>query len=217
MALASFIEHSCLSPTTTVADIERVCNEAMQYQFAGVCIPPMFVKKAKALLAGSSVKVATVTGFPFGYSAIEAKLAETVLAIVDGADEINMMINLVALKNSDWQYLAKEINMVLTVIRKPEKKIKVIIEAALLTNEEIIACCDIYGAAAVDFIQASSGYTEKQITLETFKLIRLHLSNAIQLKSGDELDAASINEWIELGADRIVCKDPVHALKAENV
>ncbi|MEO8772063.1 MAG: deoxyribose-phosphate aldolase [Ferruginibacter sp.] len=204
MISGSFIEHSFLSPITTIADIERICNEAMQSKFAAVCIPPMFVKKAKAFFTGSNVKIATVTGFPFGYNAIEAKLAETVLAIVDGADEINMMINLVALKNKDWQYLAKEINTILTVVRKSEKTIKVIIEAALLTKEEIITCCDIYGAAAVDFIQLSSGYAEKTTTIETLKLIRTHLANAIQLKVGDVIDDAVANEWIEAGANRIV-------------
>ena len=207
MDTASFIEHSFLSPTATMADIERICQEAMQNKFAAVCIPPMFVKKAKALLTESNIKIATVTGFPFGYNAIEAKLAETVLAIVDGADEINMMINLVAVKNKDWQYLAKEINTILTVIRKSEKTIKVIIEAGLLTNEEIITCCDIYGAASVDFIQVSSGYAEKIITIEKLKLIRTHLANAIQLKAGDAIDPFSVNEWIEAGVNRIVCKN----------
>ena len=207
MERASFIEHSFLSPTTTMADIERICKDAIQHKFAAVCIPPMFVKKVKALLAGSNVKTATVTGFPFGYNAIEAKLAETVLAIVDGVDEINMMINLVALKNEDWQYLAKEINTILTVVRKSERVIKVIIEAALLTHEEIITCCDIYGAAGVDYIQVSSGYAEKITTIETLKLIRTHLAGAIQLKSGDAIDPFSVNEWIEAGANRIVCKN----------
>ena len=206
---ASFIEYIFLAPTTTMADIARICNEAIQYQCAAVCVPPMFVKKAKSLLAGSKVKVATVIGFPFGYNAIEAKLAETVLAIIDGADEINMMINLIAVKNNDWQYLAKEINTVLTVIRKSERKIKVIIEAGSLTQEEIITCCDIYGAAAVDFIQASSGYAEKQITIETVKFLRRHLADAIQLKAGDDINSFSIQEWVEAGANRISFKDPV--------
>lgn len=216
METASFIEHSFLSPTATMADIERICHEAVSYKFAAVCVPPMFVKNAKTLTAGSTVKVATVIGFPFGYNAIEAKLAETVLAIVDGADELNMMINLVALKNKDWQYLAKEINTVLTIVRKRGKIIKVIIEAGLLTNEEIITCCDIYGAAAVDFIQVSTGYSEPPVTMETLKLIRRHLANAVQLKSGDGIDALSLNKMIAAGINRMGCKDPVETFKAMN-
>ncbi|MFT3910248.1 MAG: deoxyribose-phosphate aldolase [Ferruginibacter sp.] len=211
MKIASLIEHSFLTPTATIADIEGVCNEAIQYKFAAVCIPPMFVKKAKAIITGTDVKVATVIGFPFGYNAIEAKVAEAVLAIVDGADEINMMINLVALKNNDWQYLAKEINTILTVVRKAGKIIKVIIEAGSLSNEEIIACCDIYGAAAVDYIQTSTGFSQTLVSIETFALIRTHLANAIQIKHGDAIDAVSLNKWN--GANRIVCKDPVKAVK----
>ncbi len=212
MEIASSIEHSFLSQTATMADIERVCQEAIQYKFAAVCVPPMFVKKAKALTNGTHIKIATVIGFPFGYNAIEAKVAEAVLAIVDGADEINMMINLVALKNNDWQWLAKEINTILTVVRKADKIIKVIIEAGSLSNEEIIACCDIYGAAAVDYIQTATGYYATPVSIETFTLIRTHLANAIQIKHGDAIDAVSLNKWS--GANRIVCKDPVEAVKA---
>ena len=86
MQINQYIDHTILKPTTLIADIERVCNEASQYNFAAVCVPPPFIRTAKKLLENSDVKVATVTGFPFGYSAIEAKLAETLLAIVDGAD-----------------------------------------------------------------------------------------------------------------------------------
>src|SRR5690349_19048300 len=98
MNIASVIEHSFLKPTATIADIERICNEAKENAFRAVCVPPLFVKKAKEFLSGGKIKLATVIGFPFGYSAIEAKLAETVLAIVDGADEIDIMINTAALK-----------------------------------------------------------------------------------------------------------------------
>ncbi len=208
MNTASFIEHSFLKPTTTITDIERVCMEAMQYEFAAVCIPPMFVKKAKALTTGTNVKVATVVGFPFGYNAIESKLAETVLAIVDGTDELNIMINLVALKNKDWQYLAKELNTLLTVIRKSEKIVKVIIEASVLTHEEIIACCDLYGAAGVDFIQVSSGFAEQAVNIEIVKLIRTHLANVIQLKSGDSVDHGFIHNLVGAGVTRVLCNDP---------
>ncbi|MEO7524307.1 MAG: deoxyribose-phosphate aldolase [Ferruginibacter sp.] len=213
MQIASFIEHSFLDPTATLADLERVCNEAMQFNFAAICVPPLFVKKAKVLSTGSNLKIATVVGFPFGYNVIEAKVAETVLAIVDGADEINMMINMLALKNNDWQWLAKEINTILTVVRKAGKIIKVIIEAGLLTREEIIACCDIYGAAGIDYIQTSTGYCDKVMSLETFLLIRKHLADPIQLKHGDAIDTVSLNTWISAGANRIVCKDPVIAVK----
>jgi deoxyribose-phosphate aldolase len=104
MNIAGYIDHTVLKPTTTVKDVEKLCEEAAQYQFAAVCVPPLFVKKAKEILSGSSTKVATVIGFPFGYSAIEAKVAEVILAIIDGADELDVVINISAIKNNDWQF-----------------------------------------------------------------------------------------------------------------
>ncbi len=217
MNIASFIEHSFLKPTTTIADVELICREAVQYEFAAVCLPPMFVKKAKELTANSKVQVATVAGFPFGYNAIESKIAEIVLAIVDGADEIDFVINLVALKNQDWQYLAKEINSILSVTRQREKKIKVIIEAGLLSNEEIIACCDIYGAAGVNYLQTASGYSAVAATIEQLQLMRKHLADIIQVKAGDPLNSIpSASEWITAGAARIVCNDPVQFIKKKD-
>jgi deoxyribose-phosphate aldolase len=214
MNLASFIEHSFLKPATTIADIELLCDEASQNAFAAVCIPPMFVKKAKALVSNDITQVATVIGFPFGYNAIESKVAEAVLAIVDGADELDVMINLVALKSKDWQYLAKEISTILTVTKKSGKKIKVIIEAGLLKNEEIIACCDIYGAAGADFLQTSTGFRQAPVTIEQLKLMRNHLADAIQLKVADPVNSLlSANEWIAAGATRIVCSNPLQIIK----
>ncbi|MGI8634347.1 MAG: deoxyribose-phosphate aldolase, partial [Segetibacter sp.] len=104
MKLNEYIDHTILKPTTLIADVEKVCLEASEYQFAAVCIPPPFVKIAKALLVETNVKVATVIGFPFGYSAVEAKLAEILLAMVDSADELDVVANIVAIKNGDWQY-----------------------------------------------------------------------------------------------------------------
>ena len=186
----------------------------MTISFSAVCIPPMFVKKANALLSDSNARVATVVGFPFGYSAIESKVAEAVLAIVDGADELDIMINLVAIKNKDWQYVAREISTVLSVTKKAGKKIKVIVEASLLNDEEIIACCDIYGAAGVDFLQTATGIREIHVSMEQLKLMRNHLADAIQLKLADPVcDLQSANEWIAAGANRIVCSNPLQVVK----
>src|ERR1700683_1922514 len=110
MDICSYIDHTLLKPTATITEIARLCQEAVQYHFAAVCIPPPFIREAKKITQHSPVKVATVIGFPFGYSAIEAKVAEIILAIVDGADELDTVINISAIKNNDWQYLANEIN-----------------------------------------------------------------------------------------------------------
>lgn len=216
MNIASYIDHTVLKPTTLVSDVEKLCKEAMEYGFAAVCVPPLFVKRAKALTTGSIVKVATVTGFPFGYAAIEAKVAETVLAIVDGADEIDMVINISALKNSDWQYLANEINTILPIIRAKGRIIKVIIESGILTNEEIIKCCDIYGAAAVDFMKTSTGYAEKGASVEAVQLMRKHLADAIKIKASGGIKTFSFAKaLVAAGADRLGCSSSVQIVAEE--
>ena len=210
MNIASYIDHTILKPTTLVADIEKLCAEAMQYHFAAVCVPPLFVKKATALLSGSDSKVATVIGFPFGYSAIEAKVAETILAIVDGADELDLVINISALKNNDWQFLAAELNAILPIVRKRNKVIKIIIESGLLTDEEIIKCCDLYGAAGVDFLKTSTGYAEKGATAEAVQLLRKHLADKIQIKASGGIKTYTFaKQLINAGATRLGCSNSI--------
>lgn len=210
MYINSYIDHTVLKPTTTLQDVEQLCREAIQYQFAAVCIPPLYVKKATALVAGTAVKVATVIGFPFGYSAIEAKVAETVLAIVDGADELDLVINISAIKNKDWQFLASEINAILPIIRNKNKVIKIIIESGILTDEEITTCCDLYGAAGVDFMKTSTGYAATGATVEAVALMRKHLSDAVQIKaSGGIKNYTFAKALIEAGATRLGCSSSI--------
>ncbi len=214
--IAKYIDHTVLKPTTLVGDIEKLCAEAVQYGFAAVCVPPLFVKKAVALVAGSGVKVATVIGFPFGYSAIEAKVAETVLAIVDGADELDVVINISAIKNNDWQFLANEINSLMPIIRQKGKIVKIIIESGVLTDNEIIQCCDLYGAAGVDFMKTSTGYAEKGATVEAVTLMRRHLADAIKIKaSGGIKNYTFAQQLIAAGADRLGCSSSVQIVTEE--
>jgi deoxyribose-phosphate aldolase len=206
MNIASYIDHTVLKPTVTIAEVEKLCAEAVQYSFAAVCIPPLFVKKAKACVAGSNVKVATVIGFPFGYSAVEAKVAEAVLAIIDGVDELDLVINISAIKNNDWQFLANEINSIMPIVRAKQKLIKIIIETGVLTDEEIIACCDIYGAAGVDFMKTSTGYAEKGATVHAVQLMRKHLADSVKIKaSGGIKNYSFACQLIEAGANRLGC------------
>ena len=214
MNIATYIDHTILKPTTLTADVKALCKEANENSMAAVCVPPMFVKQAKSLLQNSNVKVATVIGFPFGYSAVEAKLAEVLLAIVDGADELDMVINISALKNNDWQYLAGEINAILPIIRTKKKVIKVIIETGLLSDEEIIKCCDLYGLAGVDFLKTSTGYAESGATVHAVKLIRKHLADTVKIKaSGGIRTFKFAKELIEAGADRIGCSSSLKIIE----
>lgn len=197
-----------------MADIEKLCAEAIHYQFAAVCVPPLFVKKARELITGSQVKVATVIGFPFGYSAIEAKVAELVLAIVDGADELDVVINLSAIKNNDWQFLANEINAILPIVKNKKKVIKIIIESGILTDEEIIKCCDLYGAAGVDYMKTSTGYAEKGATVEAVQLLRNHLADNIRIKASGGIKTYTFaKQLIDAGADRLGCSSSVSIVK----
>ena len=153
MILTEHIDNACIKPDTTIGDVEQLCREAIEYKFRTVCVPPLFVKKAKSFTAETDIKTAVVIGFPFGYSAIEAKIAEIVLAIIDDADELEVVINTGAIKNNDWQFLAGEINTIMPVTRSKGKKITIILETGLMTNTEIITACDMYGAAGVDFVE----------------------------------------------------------------
>ena len=210
MQLARYIDHTILKPTTTIADVEKLCSEATQYGFAAVCVPPPFVKKAKELTGNLEVKTATVIGFPFGYSAVEAKIAEVLLAMVDGADELDIVINLIALKNGDWQYLANEINHLVPLIKQKEKVVKIIIESGVLTDDEIKKCCELYGAAGIDYLKTSTGYAEKSATVEAVKLMRSNLPRDVQIKaSGGIRTYGFAKELVEAGATRLGCSASV--------
>ena len=217
MPLNKYIDHTILKPTCLVADIEKLCAEAKQYDFAAVCVPPNFVKLAKEKLVGSTVQVATVIGFPFGYSATEAKIAEIILAMVDGADELDVVANISAIKNADWSAIADEINHIMPIIRSKNKLVKIIIESGVLTDDEIIKCCDIYGIAGIDYLKTSTGYAEKGASVEAVKLFRKHLPDQVQIKaSGGIRDYATAQLMIDAGARRIGCSAGVAIVSGAN-
>jgi len=202
-----------LKPGLLLNQVKTACMEAIDNGFAAVCVPPLFVKTAASFCLSTKVKVATVIGFPFGYCAVEAKIAETLLAMVDGADELDVVINYTALKNGDYVFLANEINHLMHIIKSKNKTIKVIIESGILTDEEIIRCCDIYGAAGVDFVKTSTGYAEKGATLEAVKLIRLHLAASIGIKaSGGIRTYEFAKALVEAGATRIGCSSSLQII-----
>src|ERR1700744_1725194 len=140
--LAKYIDHTILKPTTSHIEISKICGEAVEYGFAAVCVPPPFVVTAHRELGGrAGVRVATVIGFPFGYSVASAKLAEVEQALADEADELDVVINLIALKGADWGLLEKEMRLLTSRVHAAGKIIKVIIESGVLTDAEIIRCC----------------------------------------------------------------------------
>jgi deoxyribose-phosphate aldolase len=210
MNISAYIDHTLLKPTATYTDIKKICGEALQYQFAAVCIPPTAVRQARQFIRGSKIRVATVIGFPFGYSVIKAKLAETEQAIADEADELDIVINLMALKNGDWEYLAAEMQQLAEPAHAKGKLVKVIIESGVLTDEEIIRCCELYSQTGVDFLKTSTGYAEKGASLEAVKLMRKHLPPAVKIKaSGGIRDYEFARQLIDAGASRLGCSASV--------
>jgi deoxyribose-phosphate aldolase len=210
MNIAANIDHTILKPTTTIAEVEKLCAEAVQFGFAAVCLPPPFVKRAATILAPTDVKVATVTGFPFGYSATEAKVAETILSVVDGAHEIDMVINLIALKQNDWNYLQKEVSLLREVCHNKGRILKVIIESGILSDGEIISCCEKLGSLGIDFMKTSTGYAEKGASLEAVHLMKQHLPPTVKIKaSGGIRDFAFAKALIDAGASRLGCSSSV--------
>jgi deoxyribose-phosphate aldolase len=214
MSVAQFIDHTVLKPTTTLADIEKVCEEAVQYGFAAVCVPPYYVKDAKSILQNTPVKVATVIGFPFGYSHFSAKLAEARMAINEGADELDMVMNLAAFKSNDMAYLESEIGEMTNLTTQHEVTLKVIVESGILTEEEIIKCCDLYKHYKIGFMKTSTGYAEKGATLEAVQIMRMHLPPSIQIKaSGGVKTYEFAQQLIDAGATRLGCSASVAIVK----
>jgi len=216
MNIAAFIDHTVLKSTATVNDVDTICREAAAYQFAAVCIPPVYVQYSVSKLKETSIKVATVVGFPFGYTYIDTKQHEAKQAISDGADEIDMVINLVALKNGDYTYLENEIGAVLEIVKKHNITIKIIIETGMLTNQEIIKCCEIYSAFDIDFLKTSTGYAEKGASMEAVKLMRHHLPSHIQIKASGGIKTFHFaKQLIKAGATRLGCSASVAIVKEE--
>jgi deoxyribose-phosphate aldolase len=210
MKINSHIDHTILKPTTLIADIEQICAEAKTYHFAAVCVPPPFVKKSKELLAGSNVKVSTVIGVPFGYSAVEAKLAEILLSMVDGVDELDIVANIIAIKNNDWLYISNEINHIIPVTKSKGKTIKIIVESGTLSMDELLKCCELYGAAGIDFLKTSTGFAEIGATVEAVRIMRENLPATVQVKASGGIKTYQFaKQLIDAGATRLGCSASV--------
>ena len=204
--ISSYIDHTLLKPVCRFAEIEQLCREAVQYGFAAVCVPPYAVNHALNETKTGKVKTATVVGFPMGYSSTQAKLDECRQAMEDGADELDVVINLMALKNEQWNYLEAEMSELVAAIHQKRKIIKVIVESGLLNREEIIHCCRLYGKMEIDFMKTSTGYAEKGASVADVELMRKELPAGVQIKaSGGIRTYTFARELVAAGASRIGC------------
>ena len=204
MELASLIDHTLLKADMSLNDLEQLCSEAIQHQFVAVCIPPYYVKKAAEILQDSEVNIATVCGFPMGYNCTSAKVEEAKRAIDEGASEVDMVVNVNAVKNADWNYVKNDINSVSLIVQLKGGKIKVIFETALLDDDEIIKLCEICAEVGVDFVKTSTGFNGEGANERTIRLMRDHLPSNVHIKaSGGIRNREDAMKMVEAGADRI--------------
>jgi deoxyribose-phosphate aldolase len=214
--VASYIDHTLLKATCRSSDIIQLCREAIEFNFAAVCIPPFLVKDAADALKGSPVKTATVIGFPMGYSSIESKLSEIQTAIRDGAEELDTVINLIALKNGNWSYLEKEMQRQVELIHQKGKIVKVIVESGILSKDELIQCCHLYGRMGIDYMKTSTGYAEKGASVSDVQIMRAELPSEIKIKaSGGIRHYSFAKELIETGAERLGCSSSLQIVEEE--
>lgn len=210
MNLAPYIDHTLLKADASEAEIKKLCDEAIEYGFFAVCIPPYFVRKSKLWLADTPVKIATVVGFPMGFSHTPAKVEEARRAIDEGANEIDMVINIIALKANDMNYLRNELTSAATITQLRGGKLKVILETGLLSKEEILRACKLCEEMTVDFVKTSTGHVQPGATVEVVKLLRKNLPSGIKIKaSGGIHDKEFAMQLIEAGADRLGCSASV--------
>ena len=202
MELNSYIDHTNLNNCATLKDIEKLCNEAREYHFASVCVHPFYVSLASKLLKDSPVAVCTVIGFPQGMNTKEVKVFEAINAVENGADEIDMVINIAALKNKDYDYVKEEIEEIRDSI--DGKVLKVIIETCLLSEEEIIKMTEICNETFVNFIKTSTGFSEYGARVEDVELINKHKNEVLEIKASGGIRTLSDAEaMIKAGATRI--------------
>lgn len=214
MELNKYIDHTNLKAYATREDIEKLCDEARLYQFASVCVNPYYVTLAKNLLEDSSVAVCTVVGFPLGQNTIETKEFEAIRAVESGADEIDMVINIAALKNKDYDYIKEEIETIRDSIEGIT--LKVIIETCYLTEEEIIKMTEICNETYVNFIKTSTGFGTKGAEKKDVELMKKHKMDYLEIKaSGGIKTLDKAYEMINAGATRLGTSSGVELMKEE--
>lgn len=213
--ILSHADHTLLAQTATWPDIKAICDDGIKYHTASVCIPPSFVKQA-AEYAKGQVKICTVIGFPNGYSTTAVKEFETRDAIKNGADEIDMVINIGWAKEGRFELITDEIKCLKAACG--EKILKVIIETCLLTDEEKIALCKCVTEAGADYIKTSTGFSTAGATFEDIKLFAEHVGENVKIKAAGGIssieDAA---EFLRLGADRLGTSRIVKIAKAQGI
>ncbi|WP_456299669.1 deoxyribose-phosphate aldolase [Novisyntrophococcus fermenticellae] len=212
-SLLKHVDHTLLKAYATWEDIQKLCEEAITYQTASVCIPPCYVKRVHDTYK-DRLTICTVVGFPLGYSVTEAKAAETRQALDDGALEIDMVVNISDVKNGDYQRVKEEIKALKAIAGK--KLLKVIIETCYLTEKEKIAMCKAVTEAGADYIKTSTGFGTAGAVLEDIRLFREHIGAGVRIKAaGGVKTIADMEAFLEEGCDRIGTSSAIKLIQGE--
>jgi deoxyribose-phosphate aldolase len=205
--LNTYIDNTLLKPQSTLTDVESFVKDSLHYDFAGLCIPPSCVDLVSEMIEGrQETKLVTVIGFPLGYQKSNIKFAEANQAIQDGADELDMVLNISAFKSAKFEKVKSEISEIASLCHEHDRLLKLIIEVALLSVDETKHACQLGAEANVDFIKTSTGFAakKKELTPAFIRSLRSYIPGSIQIKaSGGVRDAAHATALIQAGADRI--------------
>ena len=213
--ILSHIDHTLLKPIATWEDIKKICDESIEYKTASICIPACYISRIKKEY-GDKVNICTVVGFPLGYSCTEAKVAETKKAISDGANEIDMVINITDVKNKLYDKVTEEIKTLKEVCN--DKILKVIIETSYLTEEEKIAKCKAVTEAGADYIKTSTGFGSAGAKIEDIKLFKKYIGPNVKIKAaGGVKTIEDLEMFINEGCDRIGTSSAINMIKGKEV
>lgn len=216
MSIAHFIDHTLLNAEAQPKEIDVLCGEAVHYGFFSVCVPPIYVARARDVLRGEAVKVCSVLAFPLGYALDKSQEALSLLK--NGAVEIDMVINRAWAASGQWQCVEDEISQVVRVVHDYGALLKVIIESAALSDAQIVLACKAAQAAGADFVKTSTGFFISGASLEAVALMRKTVGNTMGVKaSGGIRDLATAQAMIAAGANRLGCSASVAIVKEEGV
>ena len=212
MGLNKYIDHTILKATASSADVQKVCEEAIEHEFYSVCVNGCYVADAKHLLQGTDVKVAAVVGFPLGAMTTASKVFEAKEAIENGASEIDMVINVAKLKDGEFDYVENEIRLIKEAIGN--NVLKVIIETCYLTDEEKVKACELSLVAKADFVKTSTGFGTGGATYEDVKLMKSVVGYNAKVKaSGGVRDKETAQKYVDLGAERLGTSSGIEIVK----
>jgi deoxyribose-phosphate aldolase len=212
MGLNKYIDHTILKATASSADVQKLCEEAIEHEFYSVCVNGCYVADAKHLLQGTDVKVAAVVGFPLGAMTTASKVFEAKEAIENGASEIDMVINVAKLKDGEFDYVENEIRLIKEAIG--DNVLKVIIETCYLTDEEKVKACELSLVAKADFVKTSTGFGTGGATYEDVKLMKSVVGDNAKVKaSGGVRDKETAQKYVDLGAERLGTSSGIEIVK----